>query len=466
MAQPTGRVSLYDGDGNLITTLQLDENGEAQYSFQLDNEDVGRNNLRAVYTGDNDYAARAEDNFVLEVVDENGEGGEKSKSTTVKKIIAGPGIYISPKDGRGDVTISTRPISDAGDEDFYRVRWTQTFSGETKFNTDLSMFVAAGSSGLVMTSDDAQGWTNTGPVNKLGVGGLTVSFDNIHVLQKDDYPGEGLIYFNIQEGTFDDGTPGDPDFISLAWGNLGYTDVNGIYKGDNIDKLSSKLIEVGTSIDISGQRVDYAETFLLGSDLLTLVFSLQGKIWSINQLATDFEVTTDDQLAILRPEATGIGNVRAAWSNKELLGTGSFQIKAVTVTGEILNSNRSGNSQSTWTTEYNGSTQLNAIGFNPDDNTWIAVGSNNTVLIKNAGGGWVSNPPLNGVTWWGVAYGNGKWVLVGARGAIAISTDNAQTWQLSSSGSSVALYDVAYSPTLNMFAAVGEKRFTVAITGF
>ena len=465
MAQPTGKVALYDGDGNLITTLQLDENGEAQYSFQLDNEDVGRNKLRAVYTGDSDYAPLAEDSFVLEVVDENGEGGEKSKSTTVKKIIAGPGIYISPKDGRGDVTISTRPISDSGNEDFQRVRWTQSFSGETKFDTDLSMFVACGTQGLVMTSDDAQSWTNTGPVNKLGVGGKTVSFDNIHVLQKDDYPGEGLIYFNIQEGTFDDGGVVE-DFVSAAWGCLGYTDPSGIYKGDNIDKLSGSLVEVGTTTEISGQSVEYSETFLLDSGLLTLMFSVQGKIWSMNELATDFATDIDNQLAILRPEATGIGKVVSCWSNKDFSGSGSFQIKAVTETGEILNSNRSGNSQSTWTVEYNGSTQLNNIGFSPDSNTWIAVGSNNTVLVKSGGGSWNNSPPANGATWWGVAYGNGKWVIVGTGGRIAISTDDGLSWTLSSSGSSASLFDVAYSPTLNMFAAVGAGRSTVAITGY
>jgi hypothetical protein len=458
MAQPTGRVSLYDGDGILITTLQLDANGEAAYSFQLDDEDIGRNKLRAVYTGDNDYAARAEDTFVLEVVDENGEGGDQSKATTVKKIIAGPGIYISPNGGQGTVTISTRPISDAGNEDFYRVRWSQSLGSVTKFNSDLSMFVAAGTEGLVMTSDNGQDWSNTGPVNKLGVGGATVDFDNISAVQNEEYPGEGLVYFYISDGTFDDGGTSQ-DYIAVLWGCLGFTDANGIYKGDNIDKQSSPLIEVGTSTPLSNQRVDYVENFVVGNEILTLVFSQQGKIWSIDQLPTDFQNYSTPGIAILRPEATGIGEVLMCSSNLEDSGTNSFTIKAVTTTGEILTSSRSGNSQGTWSVEYNGSTPLSGIGYG--NGTWIAVGDNDTIIAD----GVQYSTGIN-TNWRSVAYGNGRWVAVGTNGAIGISLDDGFTWTPGSSGTTGILWDIAYSPKLRTFAAVGEKRFTVAIRGF
>lgn len=466
MTQPTGKVALYDGDGNLITTLELDANGEAQYSFQLDNEDVGRNKLRAVYTGDSDYAPLGEDTFVLEVVDENGEGGKKSKSTTVKKIIAGPGIYISPKDGRGDVTISTRPISDAGDEDFFRVRWTQTISN--KFGTDLSFFLACGASGLLMSSDDGQSWSDMGPRNTLGVGGVSVGFDNIGVFQDQNFPGDGMVYYNIQDGTFSETPPFTKDFLTASYGVLGYTDANGVLKGDNIDKGNPHLTTIGSNTEITNQNVLYSETFLLGTNYLGLVFSVEGKIWSFGTFPVDLTKSewNNDFNDILREEATGQGEVLGCWSNKDYFGTGSFQVKAVTSTGKILNSNRSGTTAGTWSVDYNGSVPLSNIGYNADNNTWIAVGSNNTVLVNSQGGGWVSSPPVNGGTWYGVAYGNGKWVIVGQNGAIGVSLDNGSTWQLSSSGTKGALFDVAYSPTLNIFAAVGQKRYTVAITGY
>jgi hypothetical protein len=459
MAQPTGRVTLYDGDGVAITTLELDENGEASYSFVLDNEDIGRNNLKAVYTGDTTYAPRGEDNFVLEVVDENGEGGANNKATTVKKIIAGPGIYISPSGGTGNVTISTRPISDAGNETFYRVRWTQSIGTVTKYDTNLSMFMGVGTQGLVMTSDDGKNWSNTGPVNKVGTGGTTVDFNNIHCVQEENYPGDGLIYFNIQEGTFDDGgTPND--YISVIWGALGYTDANGIYKGDNIDKQSSPLGEVGGSTPISAQEVEYAETFVLGSQILSLVFSLTGKIWSMNQLATDFAITAGGSTRyIMRPEATGIGNVQACWSDIEDSGTGSFTIKAVTSTGEILSSSRSGNSQGSWSVEYNGSTSLNGIGYG--NGTWIAVGNNDTIVADG-----VQYSTGIQTNWFSVAYGNGRWVAVGTGGAIGISLDDGFTWTAGQSGTTQTLWDVAYSPKLRTFAAVGAARATVAIKGY
>jgi len=459
MAQPTGRVTLYDGDGNAITTLQLDSNGEASYSFTVDNEDIGRNNLRAVYTGDTDYAPRGQDNFVLEVVDENGEGGTNNKATTVKKIIAGPGIYISPTAGTGAVTISTRPISDAGNEDFYIVRWTQSLGTTTKFDSDLSMFMGAGNGGLVMTSDDAQNWTNTGPKNTLGTGGATVGFQNIHCFQSVDFPGEGLVYFNIQNGTFDDGGIAE-DFISVQWGCLGFTDANGIYKGDNIDKFSSPIIPVGTTVPLSGEEVIYSETFSLGTAVLGFMFSTDGKIWSMNQLASDFEEYSSPGNAILRPEGTGLGNVQRCWSDIEDAGTSSFTVKAVTYGGKILSSSRSSNNQSTWTTEFNNAS-LNLWGICYGNGTWIAVGDNDTIIADG-----VQYSTGIQTDWHGIAYGNGRWVAVGSNGVIGISLDDGFTWTAGASGTTKTLWDVAYSPKLRTFAAVGANRTTIAIKGY
>ena len=235
MAQPTGYVTLYDADGQVITSLELDATGIATYQKTLTAEDIGRDTYRAVYTGDNTYAPNGEDTFTIEVVDENGNGGTKSKATHVIKIVAGPGIYISPNNGQGTVTISTRPLG-SNNNDLYVVRYTQTIS--TKYN-DQACFLAGGADGVLITSTDGQDWTDTGPVNSLGLSGTALNFYNLANIESADQPDDGLVYWYTNNWVYEE-TPTKIEGISTSWGRQGYTTDSGIYKGDNIDKSGAK----------------------------------------------------------------------------------------------------------------------------------------------------------------------------------------------------------------------------------
>jgi hypothetical protein len=460
MSYPTGKVQLYDADGVLITTLDLDENGEATYTKTLTQEDVGRDTFRAVYAGDNTFAGRGEDTFTVEVVDADGNGGTRSKALGVTKIVAGPGIYISPNSGKGEVTISTRPIADAGTEDFYRIRWTQSSSADTKVGTDLSMFVAGGNDGLLMTSDDGQSWVDTGPKNTLGVGKSTVPIENLTVIQNSAFPGDGLIYYTVADGRKTDGGS-ILDYIGVAWGALGYTNASSVYTGDNIDKQSSSISTSG--VDLTERNIRYSETFVLGTGYLALVFSDGGYIWSASQILTDLTTTFGGPNAILTEESTSAGEVITCSSSHLEDGTGSFTLKAVNSQGNILTSSRSGTSPGSWSVEYSGGTRLNGISYG--NGRWVATGNGGKLLV-NSGSGWSLVASGTTANLNACKYGNGRWVICGGTGVLLISDDDGATWSISDSGTKGDLYDIEYSPTLKVFAAVGQRRYSVVIKGY
>lgn len=451
MAIPTGKVTLIDGDGQVITVLDVDQNGQATYTETLNAEDVGRRTVRAVYTGDSSFVPRGEDTFTMEVVDENGQGGANSKATHVIKIVAGPGIYISPKSGQGTVTISTQPVSDVGTGNFLRVRWTQTES--TKLSTDLSFFLAGADNGALMSSDDGNNYTDMGPVNTLGQGGSTLAIDNITVIQSGSFDDNGLKYWNIVPFEIENSGAPFPDGLSFIWGALGRTDQNGVIKGDAMTQSGGHLQLNGQ--EVPNVQVDYAESFLLGSDILTIIFGTNGNIYSAGEYP-DF--TAGQNSDILRSEATGLTEVLDCKSDIEDAGTGSFTLKAVTIDGDILVSYRNGNSDSSWSVETSTGANLQGIAYG--EGTWIAVGADDTIFIDGVES--YTGIPAN---WIGIAYGGGKWVICGAGGALAISTDTGQTWTAADSGTTQNLNDVAYSPALNVFSAVGNNRSTVAIKG-
>ncbi|MDE2372115.1 MAG: hypothetical protein KGN16_24305 [Burkholderiales bacterium] len=77
--------------------------------------------------------------------------------------------------------------------------------------------------------------------------------------------------------------------------------------------------------------------------------------------------------------------------------------------------------------------------------------------------GWAGGPPSNWTartsgttqTLYGVAYGGGTYVAVGARGTIVTSPDGV-TWTASNAGTTAILYGVTYSPGWHAFVAVGD----------
>jgi len=465
MAQPTGKVTLIDGDGNVITTLDIDASGQASYTETITSDDVGRRTVTARYTGDDDYAAFGEDSFTIEVTDENGNGGANSKATHVIKIIAGPGIYISPTNGKGTVTISTRPINNPVGN-FNQVKWCLT---ESEKNGDLAAFMAVGTNGLVMMSDDAENWNNTGPVNTLGTNNTTVTFQNVHIFQSNTFDDDGVAYWNLAAVTFNDGPP-STDCHGIAWGRMGYTNSSGVVRGDNIDKLSDEFLYDGALQ--AGDDSRYSESFYQEGDsldnLLTILFTIGGSAYSIPGLPLSFTAggsggPQPGRIDYYLETSAELGNVQRATSDIIDNGSGSFYVKAVNDGGYIWSSTRSGNSESTWDQEYVSNNPLYGIGYGAG--TWIAVGDNDTIVIDNGGGWSETNTGLITGLWQDACYGNGTWVLCGVGGALATSTDDGATWEIADSGTTENLNSIAYSPQRNLFAVVGDNNATVAIRG-
>jgi len=172
VAQPTGIVTLFDGDGQVITTLELDGTGSATYSEVMGENDIGYKVVKAVYTGDNTFRARDEDQITLAVADEDGNVPGDDKSTVVTQIIAGPGIYISPDKGKGIVTISTEPIdnSDVNGE-IWDVHFTESY-GLNGFE-GLRQFTAVGTGGINLRSRDGVNWIKMGAAAGATIYGVT-----------------------------------------------------------------------------------------------------------------------------------------------------------------------------------------------------------------------------------------------------------------------------------------------------
>lgn len=107
-----------------------------------------------------------------------------------------------------------------------------------------------------------------------------------------------------------------------------------------------------------------------------------------------------------------------------------------------------------------------AYGLSYGTGVWVAVGEGadgtGSVIAKslNNGGGWsaISNANCGGITTGlGVAYGNGRWVVVGYGTGIATSIDEAFSWQavpLADRGGITIGYDVQYDNGL--WVVVGD----------
>jgi hypothetical protein len=150
--------------------------------------------------------------------------------------------------------------------------------------------------------------------------------------------------------------------------------------------------------------------------------------------------------------------------------SGAFKVVVVGTAGSILLSNRNGNANGTWTKVKQASGGLEGVAYG--GGKWVAVGSNNKVLTSADGSNWTETTgAYKGAQWNWITYGNGKFVAVGSAdvagksiGAVMYSTDGI-TWTKGNSGTSNHLQSVAYSPTLNVFVAVGNNGSIVSVNG-
>lgn len=151
-----GGFKFYDGNGKTIGNVPTDANRQSTWTRTVTADNKGNNTLSARYTGDRNYAPSGTVGFT-----ENLGGDTQSRANTVDQIVAGPGIYISPKNGRGIVTISTEPIPDSETtEDLNHVVWPIAY--DTPSVGDLRQFTVSGNAGINLRSRDGVNFVEMG----------------------------------------------------------------------------------------------------------------------------------------------------------------------------------------------------------------------------------------------------------------------------------------------------------------
>lgn len=151
-----GGFKFYDGNGKTIGNVPTDANRQSTWTRTVTADNKGNNTLSARYTGDRNYAPGTTVGYT-----ENLGGDTQSRATTVDQIVAGPGIYISPKNGRGIVTISTEPIPDSETaEDLNHVVWPIAY--DTPTVGDLRQFTVSGNAGINLRSRDGVNFVEMG----------------------------------------------------------------------------------------------------------------------------------------------------------------------------------------------------------------------------------------------------------------------------------------------------------------
>jgi hypothetical protein len=200
-----------------------------------------------------------------------------------------------------------------------------------------------------------------------------------------------------------------------------------------------------------GQGVSYNTSLSLwiaGDDNGVIVQSSDGKVWSLPVTVFDGPDSQVTGIASANPVVT------ATFAKAVAVGQGD--------TGTI--SYYDGTS---WTYSTSGSNLFNdiasAIGYSPLTLTWIAggVGDNiNTAIIRSSNGiDWTpsTNSPDTGVNC--IAFGSSRWVLGGQQPCnVSYSDDNGDTWNTSTSGTSVfgfAVLGVAYNAITGLWVGVG-----------
>lgn len=253
---------LYDESGNVIKAVTLDANNQAIYRMPAGGK--GGQTLSAQFSGGNGYGPGGKDTFTQHV---GGSGAQKAN--TVDRIVAGDGVYISSPNGRGTVTISTKPIStNPTTKLLTEVTWSET-AGADPGDEFPGEFIVIGDEGICMRSRDGENWTKvtTGPKRMNGGTAQRAAFiPNGHI----EFFGVGLDGF-------------------AQYGNSGSPEGDGITKSgqlsDQNGAITRQLIDVyafynggtatrgaSTSTSIAADFVVITYQFTDGSDLDTRTY--------------------------------------------------------------------------------------------------------------------------------------------------------------------------------------------------
>jgi hypothetical protein len=143
-------VAMYDSNGNVIKVVGIDPvTGQAIYATKLT---AGMNGISGAFTGGNGIPVQRGGATNLQV-----GGSNLATAKTVTQNIAGPGIYLSNPNGKGNVVISTSPFPvTPNKETLYDVVWTTVYN---KPYGVVPQFIATGANGAVMRSRDGKHWS-------------------------------------------------------------------------------------------------------------------------------------------------------------------------------------------------------------------------------------------------------------------------------------------------------------------
>jgi hypothetical protein len=430
---------------------------------------AGVQTVSSTFLGGNGYIPGGKDNYTLHI-------GSSTQSTvnTVNQIVAGPGIYISAPNGQGVVTISTSPIPTTLTQDnLYDVRWTITDPDHVPSIGDQSQFTVGGANGLNLRSRDGVNFVEMGSPPQFGIGG-NPSLANAVTLQSSEFGAGGTVYWDAVPVTVY-GQNSPYEIISI-WGRLANTSSFGVTTGDGFNIIGSNFQKSG--VDITGEFPFYCNTFYKSgsfANALHLITTAEGAIYSVTEgypfsyfnsntndgsnIAIPLREEYNDSSSIFVHSASNIIDQSTSSYGVIVVGSNSSVTTGVIAVSNFRNSNRAG----TWTIS-TASSALSAIVYS--SNYWVIVGYNDIIGTSLDGYNWTwTTSGWPGSVWNSVCYGNGKFVAVGDKGRVIYSSDNGVTWTKGQSGTANNLNAIAYSPSLNKFVAVGDKRTIVTVNG-
>jgi photosystem II stability/assembly factor-like uncharacterized protein len=375
---------------------------------------------------------------------------------------------------------------------------------------DGNLFAAVGAEGIVLTSTNAESWTDASPAgfsrdlaavtwdprgNRFFAVGSTGAIlrstgatgTQFQVIREG--LGFGLHAIHAPEHSFGDWrlfAVGDNGIVlgskdGLVWSNRfsgsAYS-LNAVHSGNGFlvaagedgrvlySRNGDVWTESFTRFDVSIFALSFHRgLFFAGGDNFSIFTSPQGLTWTIEE-STDrvtlrasasnpdgsIRVAVGDNGRILR-SLDGInwapaGSVPSA-ENLRGVTFGSNRFTAVGAAGVILSSPNG----DVWTVATSNTTsQLNDVAFAND--LFVAVGNDFNTLISTDGLNWnrVTSGAFSNLN--AVAYGNGLWTIIGDNGVIVTSIDG-NSWETQFSGTTSDLRGLTFGN--NQFVAVGEK---------
>lgn len=156
-------------------------------------------------------------------------------------------------------------------------------------------------------------------------------------------------------------------------------------------------------------------------------------------------------------------------AGNNIAGSANFICIAAGAGGGIHKSVRVSDTTCNWTNVYSAGAPMFGMAYG--NGIWVGVGANNTVIRSTDDGvTWTkSKGTTPSATWTWMTYGGGKFVAVGGarvgnatKGCIMYSTDGT-TWTKGNAGTANLLHGVAYSPELGIFVACGDNGALVSV---